>query len=278
MLSRAPDFSLKILSQKLLLKKRPCLSNIAIWAGAWLLTGIALPSVSAQAQIAKPPAAVSASGTGKVNNPVPSKPLWVELTPLQQAALKPLETHWENLGDSQKRRWLALSRNYSRMSAEDQRTLHGRMTEWATLSGRERIQARLNFAEVKQLSPDERKAKWEAYQALSEEDRRKLAEKAPVRPKSAAVPIRPVPAQKLVQVPPPPLKGEHGPRIELAPPAAANRQRTPQPTPPKAVPEAQVPGPATTPPSAATPPAPAAPIQSPVIPMVRMTEQPSSAP
>lgn len=264
MLSRAPDFSLNMLSKKVPSHKCSGLPNAALWLTAWLLAGVALPSLGAQAQVATPPVAVTAISKG--NAPTPSKPLWVELTPLQQTALKPLEARWENLGDSQKRRWIALSRNYSRLSAKDQRTLHGRMTEWASLSGRERVQARLNFAEVKQLAPDERNAKWEAYQALSEEGRRELAEKAPVRPRSAAVPVRPVPAQKLVQVPPPPLKGEHGAKIELAPP--------------KVVPEASAPGPV-----AATSPVTIAPVLSaplaapaPVVPTVRVTEQPSSAP
>lgn len=260
------------MSKKLLSQKCSWLLNAAVLVSAWLLIGVALPSVGAQAQIAKSPAAVSAAGAGKVNTPTPAKPRWVELTPLQQTALKPLEMQWEDLGESQKRRWIALSRNYARLSAEAQRTLHGRMTEWATLSGRERVQARLNFAEVKQLAPNERKAKWEAYQALSEEDRRKLAEKAPVRPKSAAVPVRPVPAQKLVQVPPPPLKGEHGPRIELAPPKAAPEAPTQSPV-------ATMPSIAAAPVPTAQMPAPApAPAPAPVAPMVRMTEQPSSAP
>ena len=52
------------------------------------------------------------------------------------------------------------------MSGAEQAKLHSRMTEWAALSPQQRTQARLNFAETKQLSPDDKKAKWEAYQAL----------------------------------------------------------------------------------------------------------------
>jgi len=230
MLSRASLFFCNTLGTKLL-----------ICVGALVLLGVALSGPVAQAQTAKLPATVALA---------PTKPLWSELTALQQTALKPLETHWDFLTESHKRRWLALSRNYFSLSAEEQHTLHGRMTEWSALSGRERVQARLNFAEVKQLAPNERKAKWEAYQALSEEDKRKLADNAPLRPRSTAVPVRPVPAQKLVQVPTPPRKGEHAPRIELAPPVL------------------------TTPPVTVVP----APVPAPVIPMVRMTEQPSSAP
>lgn len=230
MLSRVFTFQLKILCRKLLLQNHLRLSNVVVSAGASLLLGVAMPAPAAQAQADKMPATATAAlpGAGKVAAPSASTPLWTDLTVAQQTALQPLETHWNALGESNKRRWLALSRNYSRLTPDDQRTLHGRMTEWAALSGRERVQARLNFAEVKQLAPSERKAKWEAYQALSEADKRKLADKAPVRPKSAAVPVRPVPAKSLVQVPPPPLKGEHGPRIELAPRAeSAHRASLP---------------------------------------------------
>ena len=61
------------------------------------------------------------------------------------------------------------------MSGAEQAKLHSRMTEWAALSPQQRTQARLNFAETKQLSPDDKKAKWEAYQALPPEEKRKLA-------------------------------------------------------------------------------------------------------
>ena len=135
--------------------------------------------------------------------------------------MKPLEAHWDTVSESQKRKWIELSRNYPQLPPAEKKTLHERMTEWASLSSRERVQARLNFAEVKQLAPQESKAKWEAYQALSDGDRRKLADDAPVRPRSAAVPVRPVPAQKLVQVPPPLPKGEHSAKIQLLTPPSA---------------------------------------------------------
>jgi hypothetical protein len=105
------------------------------------------------------------------------------------------------------------------MSADDQSTLHSRMIEWAALSNQQRTQARLNFAEVKRIPADERKAKWEQYQALSEEEKRKLAERAPAKPRGAAVPVRPVSSQKLVPVPTVTPAGQHTPRILLAPPA-----------------------------------------------------------
>ncbi|MEJ8849584.1 DUF3106 domain-containing protein [Variovorax rhizosphaerae] len=226
------------------------------------------------------------AGTSEANgkSPVASKPLWTSLTPGQQAALKPLAPHWNTISGVQKSKWLAISRNFDSMKPEDQATLHSRMSEWATLSAQQRALARLNFAEVNRLPADERKAKWEAYQALSEDEKRDWAERAQMRQPSAAIPVRPVPERKLAPVPPTTSllgKGEHSPRIQLAPPPAPATPSAPPapvvaapapaatadtPVPPAA--EAQTPAPG----AASAPAAPA------TIPPVRTTEQPSSAP
>ena len=178
-----------------------------------------------------------------------SRPLWATLNAEQQAALQPLAPHWDAISEPHKRKWLALSRNFASMKPEDQATLHSRMTDWAALSASQRAQARLNFAEVKRLPADERQAKWKAYQALSEEEKQKLADTArSARPASAAVPTRPVPARKLAPVPTLPAtlaRGEHTPRIQLTPPA----------TPTAAAPAVPAPIPAVPPPPASPPPA-----------------------
>jgi hypothetical protein len=197
--------------------------------GALAVAAFSLTLASAQppseATKAAPPSSVATGAPAAGPKAVPTtKPLWSELTAEQQQALKPLVPHWNTLNGGQKRKWLALSRNYATMSADDQVTLHSRMIEWAALSNQQRAQARLNFAEVKRLPADERKVKWEQYQALSEEEKRKLAEQAPIKPRGAAIPVRPVSSQKLVPVPAVTPPGQHTPRIVLAPsptPAAA---------------------------------------------------------
>jgi hypothetical protein len=131
------------------------------------------------------------------------------MTPAQQQALKPLQSNWGTLSEGQKRKWLAVSQNYPKMAPAEQATLHSRMTEWAGLSARQRTEARLNFAEVKQHSPDEKKAKWEAYQALSAEEKQKLAAGAKTKPQGAAPAVKPVPAQKLAVVPASPSAQKH---------------------------------------------------------------------
>ena len=146
---------------------------------------------------------------------------WSRLPANQKLALQPLGTEWDGLGEAHRRKWLAMARNFDRMSPQEQATLHSRMTDWAALSPRERVRARLNFAEVQRLAPEsERKAKWEAYRALTEEERKALAERATPTPRGTALPVRPVARERLAPVPPAALQGGHGgPRIALTPAA-----------------------------------------------------------
>jgi len=213
-----------------------------------------------------------------------SKPLWRDLSAKQQKALLPLAPYWDELTEPHKRKWLAISRDYGKLSPGDQEVLHSRMTEWAGLTNQQRAQARLNFADLKQVPADERKAKWEAYKALSDEEKSKLAARAAAnKPPGAAATIRPVPAQRLAPLPALPADIQHMPRIQLAP-STASMAAPASPTAPRAAPdvpsassgsapvsaEAQYPAPSTDAPAAAPATASAPP--------VRMTEQPSSAP
>jgi hypothetical protein len=199
------------------LRRLPIFASLAALAGglAWLaLSGTPL---GARAQATAPLAAASspaqpasASATGKrpslaksgakVHSKQPTRPLWTELTPAQRQALAPLAPTWDTVSEAQKRKWLALSRNYPSMSGAEQEKLHSRMSEWAALSPQQRTQARLNFGQTKQLSPDDKKAKWEAYQSLSPEEKRKLAAGA-AKPPATAAAVKPVPADKLATVP-----------------------------------------------------------------------------
>jgi hypothetical protein len=110
---------------------------------------------------------------------------------------------------------MVLSQNFAELTREEQDKLQERMSDWASLTARERAQARLHFAEVRQLPHDERRAKWEAYQALSDEQRRKLADDILLEPpRGAAVATRPVAASKLTQLPTPRTDQVLQPRID----------------------------------------------------------------
>lgn len=166
----------------------------------------ALPAIGF-AQVAKSATPASAASTAKLAaKPVASKPSWAELTPMQQQALKPLAVSWNTISEAQKRKWLEISKNYPTLLPIDQTTLHSRMNEWVALSPQQRAEARLNFAKTKELStqltPEEKKAKWQTYQALSPEEKQKLASKATPRPIGAALAVKPVAPQKLTAVVP----------------------------------------------------------------------------
>jgi hypothetical protein len=161
----------------------------------------------------------------------PIKPLWSELTPAQQQALTPLAGTWDTVSEAQKRKWLAMSQNFPMLSGAEQAKLHSRMTEWGALSPQQRTQARLNFGQTQQLAPDDKKAKWEAYQALPPEEKRKLAAKAPKAPAAAAA-VKPVAPEKLAGVPKSKSKPHTGnARIAAAPNQVDHNTLLPQPVP-----------------------------------------------
>lgn len=128
-------------------------------------------------------------------------PRWQELNPVQQRSLAPLAGTWDSLTDGHKRKWLALAQGYPGWSPEEQTKLHSRMAEWAALSPKDRERARLNFAETKKIAPADRSANWDAYQALTPEERKKLADGAPKKPAGAAFAPKPVSPQKMADVP-----------------------------------------------------------------------------
>ncbi|MDD2879053.1 MAG: DUF3106 domain-containing protein [Rhodoferax sp.] len=126
---------------------------------------------------------------------------WNSLTIAQRNALTPLTSSWANLSDGQKRKWITLSANYPRMSAAEQAKLHERMAQWAALSPRQRELARLNFAEAKQITPEQKNEKWQAYQALSPEEKHKLAKSAQPKPPRTALAAQPVASDKISRMP-----------------------------------------------------------------------------
>ncbi|HYF44195.1 MAG TPA: DUF3106 domain-containing protein [Ramlibacter sp.] len=184
-------------------------------------------SASPTSLVAPDGARIVASGpAGTAKRQAASKPAWNELTPQEQQALGPLAASWVTLSAAHKRKWIALSQNYPKLPPAEQAKLHSRMTEWVALSPQQRAQARLNFAETQTLAPDDKKAKWEAYQALPPEEKRKLAAGAAVKPPPTAAAVKPVPKQKLAAVPKA-RNDAKSPRIAAGPAADAGPAGSP---------------------------------------------------
>lgn len=177
----------------------------------------ALACSASLGQVQPPPASVR-SASSAIKAPA-SGPAWPELTADQRRSLAPLAGSWAQISEAQKRKWLALAGNFGKMPPPEQAKLHSRMTEWAALSPQQRAQARLNFGETQQLSSEEKKAKWEAYQALPPEEKRKLAASGARKPPTTAAAVKPVAPQKLATLPKAPSDdAAKPPRIVAVPP------------------------------------------------------------
>ena len=160
---------------------------------------------------------------------LPGRPLWMDLTESQQQALVPLAQLWPTMTEPHKRKWLAVSQNFTQLTADEQSTVQGRMREWAALSPQQRAAARLNYADAQQLLQEDKKAKWAAYQALSPETKQKLAAQQGKPLVGAAPAVKPVAPAKLA-----------------TPPAASNNKLLPRIASDQAAPSTLLPNPVNT--------------------------------
>lgn len=205
-----------------------------VWMQMRMAPGTLLP-IGAEAAIAAPNNVRPAVSNGSTFVPmVQSGPGWETLTTPQKLALYPLAERWALISEAQKRRWLSLATNFSALPPEEQDKFHDRMTDWASLSGQQRNQARLNYAVTNKLARDDKRAQWEAYQALSDEEKQALAAKAAPKPKGAATALRPVSPKKLAQVPAATQANPNRPNAPKIPPVIDQSPRVAAPVTPAA--------------------------------------------
>ena len=126
---------------------------------------------------------------------------WQKLNAQQQNALAPLAPHWQQISEAQKNKWLTMSKNFDKLSPKEQAILHERMSDWAALSPQQRAQARLTFNETKSIGSEEKKSHWEAYQALSAEEKKKLAAQQTTGIQGAATASQAPPTSKVIRLP-----------------------------------------------------------------------------
>ena len=105
-----------------------------------------------------------------------AKPAWRDLTPAQQAALKPMEQEWDKLDAARKRKWIEFAGKYQKMKPDEQARAQERMRGWVLLSPESRQKARDNYRQSRSVAPDLRQRAWEEYQNLTPEERQKLEE------------------------------------------------------------------------------------------------------
>jgi hypothetical protein len=123
------------------------------------------PAGAAMAQAAKPP-------------PASAGPTWAELSPAQQQALRPLERNWNTVDAESKRQWLSVAPRFERMSPDERARAQQRMNDWGSLSPQQRRDARAAFSGAQELSSTERRQRWDDYTALSEDQKKRLANSA----------------------------------------------------------------------------------------------------
>jgi len=114
-------------------------------------------------------------------------PSWSSLTPAQRNALAPLAQDWATIDAQRKQKWLDLAARFPTMPVQERTRVQERMTSWARLTPQERGQARLQYQEARQLGPEEREARWQAYQALPPEQKEALAKRAKPAPAPKSV-------------------------------------------------------------------------------------------
>jgi hypothetical protein len=164
---------------------------------------------SALAQATQANAVNSSAGTSAPPT-ITANSSWQSLKGSQKKALAPLATHWAQISPAQRNKWLAMSNNFDNLSPKEQAILHARMADWSSLSPQQRALARLNFNETKTLGNDAKKSQWEAYQALSPEDKKKLAAQQTTGIQGAATASQAVSPRKVI-----PLSGKSIP-VETA--------------------------------------------------------------
>ena len=145
---------------------------------------------------------------------------WSKLTPAQKQVLAPLERDWGEIDAQRQSKWLEVASRFPSLPVEERARLQQRMAEWARMTPLERSRARLQFQEAKQVSPTEREAKWQAYQALPEAERQALTQRA----KPAAKPAATMPAA------PNAMPGDAAAKRNLVQTTAAPRARAATPT------------------------------------------------
>jgi hypothetical protein len=102
---------------------------------------------------------------------------WQKLNEDQRSVLAPLQEDWSSLSQGRQKKWVEVANRYPQMSEAERIALQSRMAEWAGLSTKERQSARDNYLRTLKFSPEKKAAAWESYQQLSEEDKKRLAEK-----------------------------------------------------------------------------------------------------
>jgi len=130
-----------------------------------------------------------AGAQGKTSSITEKKPdgTWEGLNPGQQKILAPLESDWDYMLPDSRKKWIQVANLYPKMSATDKERLQSRMTSWSNLSQKDRRLARENYLSSLKFPAEKKAEAWSAYQKLSDEQKKKLAQTETNKKKPTAV-------------------------------------------------------------------------------------------
>ena len=133
-----------------------------------------LGSTHSSNALAQTPAGTHGKTTG-----IPEKKpdgTWESLKPGQQKILAPLESDWDYMQPDSRKKWIQVANLYPKMSEADQQRLQSRMTGWSNLSQKDRRLARENYLGSLKFPAEKKAEAWSAYQKLTDEQKKKLAQ------------------------------------------------------------------------------------------------------
>ena len=152
---------------------------------------------------------------------------WDGLSTAQQKILAPLESDWDYMLPDSRKKWIYLANIYPKMSAQDQERLQSRMAGWSNLSQKDRRIARENYLASLKFPAEKKVEAWSAYQKLSDEQKKKLAEmEAKKKPKAINAPTLQQHAIKQDTTPPPPAPKPRAITTEITPMTAPASEPT----------------------------------------------------
>ena len=85
-----------------------------------------------------------------------------------------------------RKKWIQVANLYPKMSELDQQRLQSRMASWSNLSQKNRRLARENYLSSLKFPAEKKAEAWSAYQKLSDEQKKKLAQAEVVKKKPTA--------------------------------------------------------------------------------------------
>lgn len=176
------------------------------------------------------PSALAQTSPATTSSKAPATPekkpdgTWDGLKPSQQQILAPLESDWDYMHPDSRKKWIQVANIYPKMSKQDQERLQSRMTSWSNLSQKERRIARENYLSSLQFPAEKKAEAWSAYQKLSDDQKKKLAEtETKKKPTAANAPtLQQHPISPKVTLPPAVLAPSNSsPAETINPPPAA---------------------------------------------------------